>query len=192
MRGAYLAVYPSIAIIVNYMLKSEDTISTLQSFFQLGKIVVNNIVLPVKMSSEARNAPAVVAGNLFAGPESALKRTIVLPSMDSGKMIPNLLATLKSLTRMSCDETAMIKRTECIILVLHLPNMLQPFVLSNKRANLRRARIIRAFPFPFNRMFCRSVSVKIMVVLERFSVGAARLIAQERIRMNVRQMLLQL
>lgn len=173
------------------MLKSEDTISTLPNLVQLVR-KNEDIVLLSQMSFEARNVPAVVTGNLFAGPESALKRTIVLPSMGLGEMIPNLLATLKALTRLICDETAMIKRTECIIFVLHFPNMLQPFVLSNKCANLRRARVIRAFPFPFNRMFCRSVSLEIMLVLERFSVGTARLSAHERIRVNVRQMLLHL
>jgi hypothetical protein len=173
------------------MLKSEDTISILRNFLQLVR-KMEDIVLLAKMTLEAENVPAVVTGNLFAGPESALKRTIAVPSMGFGKMFPNLLATLKALNRLICDETAMIKRTECIILVLHFPNMLQPFVLSNKRANLRRARVIRAFPFPFNRMFCRSVSVKIMVILERFSVGTAMLSAHEGIRVNVCQMLLHL
>ena len=114
---------------------SEDTISTLQSVFLRAN--EEKIVLPAQMYSAAPKAPAVVTGSLFARPESTAIRVVVLPSMDFGEMIPNLLATLKSLTRMSCAETAMIKRTECIILVLHLPNMLQPFVLSNKGANVR-------------------------------------------------------
>ena len=190
MRGADLAVYPFPVIIGMKILKSEDTTSALQSVFQL--VPYTEIVLLTKMASEPRDVPAVVIRSLFAGPESALKRTIVLPSMGVQKMFHNLLATLKALTRLICNETAMIEWTERIVFVLHLPNMLQPFVLSNECANIRRARVIWAFPFPLNRMFCRSVSVKIMVVLERFSVGAARLIAQERIRMNVRQMLLQL
>ena len=133
MRGADLAVHPSIVIIERNMLKLEDTISTVHNYVQ---IPYSDIVLLVKMSSEARKVPAVVTGNLFAGPESTPKRTIVLPSMGVGKMISNLLATLKALTRLICNETAMIERTERIVFVLHLPNMLQPFVLSNKRANL--------------------------------------------------------
>jgi hypothetical protein len=175
------------------MVKLEDTTSTLhrENSLQLVRKIEERVLL-VKMAFKPPNAPAVVTRRLSAGPESTAISVAVFPSVDFRKMFPNLLATLKALTRLICDETAMIERTNRIIIVLHLPNMLQPFVLSNKCANIRRARVIWAFPFPFNRMFCRSVSVKIMVVLERFSVGTARLIAQERIRMNVRQMLLQL
>jgi hypothetical protein len=130
------------------MLKPEDTTSTPKMGFQEAQIVGKS-VLPAKMSIEAPKAPAVVTRSLFAGPESAANRTIVLPSMGLGKMIRNFLATLKSLTRLICDEPAMIERTECIILVLHLPDMLQPFVLPKKCAILRRARVIWAFPFSY-------------------------------------------
>jgi len=79
LRGADLAVYPFPVIIGMKILKSEDTTSALQSVFQL--VPYTEIVLLTKMASEPRDVPAVVIRSLFAGPESALKRTIVLPSM---------------------------------------------------------------------------------------------------------------
>jgi hypothetical protein len=63
-------------------------------------------------------------------------------------------------------------RAKGVILMLHLTNMLQPFVFPSKGSGFRGAIIIWAFPRAARGMFGGVVSLEFMLVSERPFVGA--------------------
>jgi hypothetical protein len=130
------------------MLKSIDMISR-QLIFQINRTMVY-VVLLTEVFPEAEKVPAIAATAIFAGSEATAVPVDSSPGVIVAKMFPDLLAALEAFAGSGSYETTMIKRTEGVVFMLCLSNMLQPFVFSSKGSALGRARVIWAFPPSLN------------------------------------------
>jgi hypothetical protein len=88
------------------------------------------------------------------------------------KMIHNHLTILEGFARLGRDETTMVERTECIIFMLCLADMLQPLVFSNKCPGLESAGIVGTLLRARCGMFCGVVAFEVMLVSEWLFIAA--------------------
>ena len=129
-------------------------------------------MLRVEVPMKVPTGPTIVLSRNTAGSESTGIAVDISANVIVAKMFPDLLASLEAFTRAGWFETTVMKRTECIIFMLRLSNMLQPFVLPSKGSGLRGTRIVWAFPRALRGVLRGIVSLKLMLVFEWPLVGA--------------------
>jgi hypothetical protein len=104
-------------------------------------------------------------------------------------MLDDLLPGRKFLGSLSLLERTMEKRTDSVILMLGLADVLEPLVFPCKGSRFSLTGIIRAFIFLFLQMCRPVVTIEVRVVPEWLLVWAPWCVAYKRIRMNVPKMM---